>query len=254
VRPLYLRGADARVELDGPALKVRHPERADVWFPLQRVSRVVSDSRVGWAMPALMACAGGGITVTFLADDGAVLARLVGQPGERAEIRQRLRDALLRPDWPARYADWLAGMQRMALRSVARRIGMGVGQPPTPRALHQALQAAARDRDLLPAYTAAGRALHALVHSQTLQALQDAGIAPDDHDWPGFDLTHDLTDLLFWDLHLARLAWLGARRRCGQPDPPDSAAVVAFFEQRRARLDHLLTSLIGRLHRWLIEL
>ncbi|MEA3274002.1 MAG: CRISPR-associated endonuclease Cas1, partial [Pseudomonadota bacterium] len=78
-RPLYIAPvAETRVDLDGPALRVRREKRAEQLFPLQRISRVYSAERVDWASEALLACAGLGISVLFVDDEGEVVARLLG--------------------------------------------------------------------------------------------------------------------------------------------------------------------------------
>lgn len=253
MKPLYLKGGETRVEPDGPSLKVAKSGQADCWFPLRRVSRVISSTRVQWKLEALLACSREGITVSFLDDEGAVVARLVGRPGEREEIRQRLADFIDRPDWREAYSAWCVGMEQMAARSVARRAGFPPNDLPSPRDLRQALRRQAADHRLLTAYDQVGRQVQGLLTGYVTQRLTEAGVCPELAGWSELDLTGDLTRILFWDFRLPRLAWLAARRDRGEPLPPPEADVVIFFEARRDRSAELLRGLLNRLHHWLIE-
>lgn len=253
MKPLYVKGGATRVELDGSALKVGQASRADCWFPLRRVSRVISATRVTWTTEALLACARNGISISFLEDDGTVAARVVGQPGEREEIRQRLADLQTRPGWREDFAQWLTGMERMACRRVARRARLPLDERCTPRELRRALRASAAAAGLLEAHEAAGRAVHGLLTGFVTQQLSEAGIGPELAGWTELDLTGGLTRVLFWDFRLARLAWLERRQRQGLPLPPPDFDTAVFFEERHERTGHLCQGLINRLHLWLIE-
>lgn len=251
--PLYLQGGTTHAELDGPALKVEQPGRSACWFPLRRISRVISSPRVQWDAEALLACAAEGISVTFLDDTGAVVARLVGRPGVREEIRQRLADLLIKPDWRDGYSAWLAGMEQMAARSVARRSGFPLEALHTPRVLQQCLRERAAAGGLLPACDAVGRRVHGLLLGFVTQALSEAGVGVDWAGWTELDLAGDLSRVLFWDFRLARLAWLERRQTQAEPLPPTQPEIVAFFESRRDRTEQLFRGLLNRLHHWLIE-
>ena len=252
MKPLYVRGAETRVELDAPALRIRVPHQADAWLPLRRISRVISATPVQWSSAALLACAAEGISVSFLTDDGRVVARFTGPPGERDELRQRLSDWIDRAGWQDDYALWLSGMEQMAARSVARRAGLPASELPLPRELQRALRAQALDRGLLAEYDAVGRRIHGLLTGWVTQHLSEAGIGPEWAGWTDLDLTGDFSRVLFWDFRLPRLAWLAARQRCGQLGQPTEADVVAFFENRSARTARLCQGLVNRLHHWLI--
>lgn len=254
MKPLYVDGTGTRVERDGPALRIARPGRAERWFPLRVLSQVVSAERVEWATDALLACAGQGITVSFLDEDGAVLARVLGKPGERMELRQRLADFLLRPDWPALYDAWQAAMERMAVRSVARRAGLGWGQPPSGRELRRMFREAADSMGSLEAYEHIGGELRGLVEALATQPLAEAGIVGDFVGDEGLDLAADFSRVLYWDFQLARLAWLEDRLRDDRQDLPAREEIVGFFEARRPRTERLAAGLLNRLHRWLVEL
>jgi len=69
MKPLYIESADARVRLDGPALRVEASLRAAQWFPLNRLSRVITNHRSEWSTDALLACAQQRIAVCFVATE-----------------------------------------------------------------------------------------------------------------------------------------------------------------------------------------
>jgi len=252
MRPLYLERAGTAVRLDGLALRVKCAGIADRWFPLRRVSQVVSAQQVEWSTPALLACAQVGVTVSFTDDFGAVLARVVGRRGERHELRQKLEDFLDRSDWQPLYEQWLRAMERMAVRSVARRSGLSWNEPPTPKALRKLLREGPASMCASTAYDRIGSEVNGLLLALSTQTLRDNGITAEFEQ--RFSPATDLTQVLFWDFQLARLAWLEDRLRTGRPQAPSRDEIVAFFEARRGRTERLAQGLINRLHRWLIEL
>lgn len=254
MKPLYVAGAETRVERDGPALRIARPGRAERWFPLRTVSQVVSATQVEWETAALLGCAEHGISVSFLDEQGTVQARLLGRAGERLELRQRLADFLLRPDWRALYGQWLTAVERMAVRSVVRRSGLGWGEPPTGRALRRMFREAALSMDAVDAYERIGGVVHGLLLALITQALADQGIGGDFEGVDDLQLAEDLTGVVFWDFQLARMAWLEDCLRDGRRDLPGREEIVAFFEARRQRTQRLADGLVNRLHRWLVEL
>ena len=95
MRPLYIEGSvGCRVVFDEPALRVVVMDKADQLFPLSRVSRVVCSGVVDWSMSALLACADAGVNVLFLAKNGELRGRWLGQSQQRQLLAQRLVDLL----------------------------------------------------------------------------------------------------------------------------------------------------------------
>ncbi len=259
-RPLYLLpSSDASVVLDGPALCVGVDERADQTFPLARVSRVYSATDVSWSTEALLACADAGIGVLFLDRDGAVRARVLGRPGERDELYQRLTEFLLLPEAMGRYRHWLTSMRTRA----AHWAGLKLGAPPvlhSPSTCrqwieHRAAQLvgrnpAQRNRQWLRAlaYGWMQAHLHDLGFGRTTELAQI--------DEP--DLARDLTDILAWYLEVARIGWLQRRKLAAERNgefvqPPGRAAVVRLFEHRQTRTAARGREISSALHRWLIH-
>lgn len=254
MRPLYLQGPGTAVRRDGPALRVARSGAAERWFPLRRISQVVSAAHIDWSIEALLACAESRITVSFIDEEGTVLARLVGKPGNRCELRQRLLDFLLRPDWREQYEQWTEAMERMAVRSVIRRTGLAFDRPPAAKALRQLFQDGARGMDQLPAYERIGREVFGLLTGVVTKHLADVGITTETELMGELDPVTSLSSILFWDFQLARLAWLEDRLRENRLGIPERVEIVGFFEARRKRTEHLTRGLLNRLHRWLIEL
>jgi hypothetical protein len=120
-KALYLRGgADLRVTLDGPALRVQRPARAVQWYPLARLSRVLSARAVRWDSRALLACADIGVPVAFVDRGGRVLGLLVGSTAADDDLFWRLCAMANQPTGTHRYGVWRDTMERHVLRVVAR--------------------------------------------------------------------------------------------------------------------------------------
>lgn len=254
-KPLYLEGGDIKVRLDGPALKVLTPARAAGWFPLRRVSRVVSARQVDWALDALLACAEAGITVQFVDNDGTTVARCLGpHPMDSAAIESRLELLWRHEDGISRYGDWRRAMERMAVRSVLRRAGLVPALPPRPRELRQCFFRAAREAGQSESYRYIGALARSALSSLVGQHWTDLGVDVEDCAAHGVDLASDCTSILFWDLELLRAAWLEERLAEGRAgEVPTRREIFTFFERRRPRLEYLLRGLTRRFHHWLIE-
>ncbi len=125
-RPLYIDGSRLPVEvgLDGPALLMRQPNCADARAPLRLLSRIAVTGNVRWAMAALLACCDGGVPVAFLRGDGSVRGWCVGDGEATTEINALLEDATMQPHFAGQHADWLRGLERRAIVSTMRSLGV----------------------------------------------------------------------------------------------------------------------------------
>ena len=116
-----------RIDADGPALRLRRPAKAAVWYPLARLARVVSSGMVAWEAEALLACAEAGVPVVFLRRDGSVRAYLSGGGARLRDphdlLYTRLRARLNRPGGMRRYGDWRRAMTGAALRALGVQLG-----------------------------------------------------------------------------------------------------------------------------------
>lgn len=120
-RPLYLCARHkARVDVDGPALRVRSAGRAEARYPLYRVSRVIASNRVDWSAAALEACMQTGIPVVIVAASGTPLGWV--QPAQLAASRlgEDIDELLDRPDWREIYDNWLRAARMRVLRDWQR--------------------------------------------------------------------------------------------------------------------------------------
>ena len=252
MKPLYLAGKAVSVRVDGPALKVSKPEEADRLFPLRRLSRVISSPRVDWELPALLACASHGINVNFLADDGSLLARCIGQADDHDGLDQLLEAFLYRPDWEPLYRQWLAAVENMALRSLLRRSGLVLDGAPEAKELEHWFRNGAESMGAGRAYARLGRELQSLLMTVVGQFLTDLGMDITHWRQQRFDLVGDIASVLLWDFQLALLSWLEDRLVREQAlMVPSRLEIVQFFEARRERTDRLLVGLVARLHHWL---
>jgi hypothetical protein len=115
-RPLFL-GARlrARIDADGPGLRVRGEGRAEARFPLDRLSRVVAGARVHWSAEALRACLESAIPVVILREDGSPLGSIQPARLRRARLAEALDELLERPDWLDVYRCWLRSARMRVL-------------------------------------------------------------------------------------------------------------------------------------------
>jgi hypothetical protein len=249
-----MRSTQNGFQLDGPALRVITPSSADHWFPLRRLSRVVSSAAVAWETAALLACARQGVTISFLDADRMLVARCIGRVEVHNGLHERLEQLLFQPDWPVLYAQWRAAVENMAVRSVIRRSGLGLIETPDPQALRRLFRQGALSMNALFAHERIGREIHSLLVALATQCLADSHIDIARCNDAEFNLATDLADVLFWDFQLARLRWLEQRlEELDTIEAPPRVEIVGFFENRRTRTEKLARGLIQRLHRWLIE-
>lgn len=261
MRPLYLDSAEGTtVALDGPALRVRQPERADRLFPLARVSRIVVSGAPEWQTAALLACAGRGITVTFLDHQGTPLGRLLGRMGDRQGLQQRLLDLLDRPDWRVLYAQWLRAMRQRWARTARPRLH-APGSLHTVSQLSDWVEHEARVLAGDEAGPASGRWLRADLSAAVSERLVRTGLDTgselfqDGHP----DLVTDLVEVLRWELEPVRLGWLRRRWQMAQRKgqgviPPPRKVWIALFERNRQTVGLSIHRLTDRLRLWLTEI
>ncbi|QWF71547.1 CRISPR-associated endonuclease Cas1 [Methylomonas paludis] len=245
MRPLYLEGCSGgcRVVLDDPALRIVVAGKADQLFPLPRISRVVCKGMVEWSMSALLACADAGINLLFLEANGEVRARWLGPGGERQFLAQRLLDLLTRADGIELYGNWYLSMEKLAVRSFARRIGMADWREVTVMELRGLLllNLSADDKQ-------AANLLESFLHSELLIWLADAGFTH--HEsllGESLNLAADFSRLLAWDFYVLLLM----RGGDGVLTMPELAEM---FELRSERLYTLFRSTLSKLQQFLLAI
>ncbi len=257
-RPVYIQPEEtARVTLTGNALTVEIPGQTDHWLPLSRISRLVVSHKTLLDTPAILACAGRGITIVMHDENSAVIARMIGQGGRRTDLRQRLTDAVSRPDWRERYSIFLNSLERRYCRIVARRVHAPEILAMKPARLRawlgqQATECVGKN---------AAEQTRRLYRRQTLawmsQTLVELGLDARNEKWlvGNPDLAQDLGKILALRMETARLGWLRAiQRKGGLQRPLTEKAIIRKTEQLRPRANKISLDIVNRLHTWLVDL
>lgn len=259
-RPLYIAPqADTRIDLDGLALCVRREERPEQYFPLQRVCRVYSAEHVEWSSEALLACARRGIGVLFVDNDGMVVARLLGRPGQRDELYHRLTEFLLLPQAMGMYHHWLAAFDGRCAYWAGGKLGVPV-YARDPRRCREAITRLASGYAGPKAGERSGQWLRSAAYGWMQAHLQDLGLGADNELARSGEppLVRDLTRLFVWYLEPARIGWLkrrsmAAERKREPLRPPRQEEVVRLLESHSVRAAMRGRAITGTLHRWLIH-
>lgn len=259
-RPLYIApGGETRVDLDGPALCITRDERAEQFFPIQRISRIYSGEQAQWSSEALLACAAQGVAVLFVDDDGAIIARLLGRPGIYDSMYHRLSEFLLLPEAIGRYRHWLGGMDHRAAVWAGQRLKLPKSKR-DPIACQEMIneragryageRTAERSRQWLRSIAFNWMQSHLLLlgfgaGNELTQSGEPA-------------LSQDLTRLIIWYLEPARVGWLkrrwlAAQRKREPVHAPTHADLVRLFESRTTRASARGREITSSLHRWLIH-
>jgi len=254
MKPCYLvaKRSGLWVSLDGPALSIVRPEKARQWLPLTRISRLIVSGPAEISTAALLACAGRGISITFLQPDGQIQAYLFGESPRRDSLWQRLHDFLDRPDWPERYEDWKRSVDSRAHCSLCKRLW----RTPEHSTLQQ-IEDGFREWQInhLGAHQrgfVAGR-LQGLCAAQAAELLAEAGLGAEQMRALAnrLDLSTALARWFMLDLLSPLTGWLS--RQASGTEISDSD-LVAFFESRSKRLQRLGRQILYRLHSFLVEL
>lgn len=222
---LYLDGGGRvlRVSREGPALRVETSDGATRWYPLQRVSRVVSRGRVLWEGHGLHACIEAGISVLMVDEEGGVRGLCVGALHDMLGLREHLENCMAGPSWMERYTAWRRAQERRLIRHACAALGWECTD------LRPTRVQARMDQTLARRWGSRGRTrlreLHALAVGQAAEALSDAGLDPDQAlGWQGaVSLAADLGALLGWPVR-GRL--LAANAGC----PSDGRALAALYQ------------------------
>jgi len=130
VKALYLDGSgQLEVRLDGPALRVRRPGRADGLYPIPRVSRIIVLGRVRWQPDALAACLREHKPVSILDNGGRLVRLLFHTPPAQYGLAARMGELLRVPKFAARYERWVRGAEWREMASAIQHFNAGAGGP-----------------------------------------------------------------------------------------------------------------------------
>lgn len=230
-KPLYLLSpAPARMDANADHLVLRREAGSPIRFPLARICRVICNRHLAWSGAALALCLAEGVPITWVDGHGHALGNTQTHYAQPLPFATLIETYLELPDWPQRFANWLARRRLETLTTCAKRAAeTGHGLDATS---FQALKREYVYNGVHPqAFDADGEGwCHALavdrLHREGLQACY----------W-GFDASQ-----LELAAALAALLWAELNLDCGTlPASADRGIVVArLFEawahQREARL------------------
>lgn len=221
-KPLYLDAAAASVRLDGRALRLSRPERADQLVPLSRVSRAVVRGVPGDMLGALLEIVRRGGSVHFQSASGDITAVLQAARPAQTDATRELTALIQHHPGIGPFRWWRDAQRRHAWSLVFRR-----GYPGDPegnrrrliRYLLRMCPGVPGDQE----YAELAEQLHAWLQAELLrQGLQPVVGALAAR---GEDMTAVLRDCLSLPL-----AWQYVRWRREQPQAKDRAELLTFFE------------------------
>ncbi len=198
MKALYLDGrSGADVSLDGPALRVRTPGRADGRYPLARLSRIVMCGAVRFQPQALLACLHCAVPIAVLDNQGRFV-RLSFFSASAHGLARHLGELLGVPRYRHRYEAWLKSAEDSEMRRAARQMGLS-GHFLQPRALWQQLcrtQTALAGRRIGHVY----RMLRGLAMAHVATCFAQLGMPRDPEAWSPQEwrILKDFVSLLEW--------------------------------------------------------
>jgi hypothetical protein len=219
-RPLYVDSAAAGIRLEGPALVVARPARADTRVPLRRLARVVVRGGVPFDTDALLGCLGAGVPVTFVALNGQVLGYCIGPERRAWSIGPLLERLVADPDWPEFIGRWTRHAESEVIQRTCRRMRLQPDLDTRPATVRTKL-AQALPGGATPGAEAVLRRLDGLLRAHLAELLQRAGIPPRyrGQEASPLDLRPCFAAALCWHLWPTAARVLDHRRR-----HPDKAA------------------------------
>lgn len=246
-RPLYLIAHQPMdVTYRAPALTIAVPGCADAFYPLPRISRILSRGAVAWSGDALAGCLDHGVPVLLMADDGRLRGVLTPHRHPPADLSLHLASATLAPEWPERYGNWCLSQERRVINRLAAALDWRLSDC-RPGVVQRRLHLALHRHWRRPPQTLLGgpmAGLRATVAENLAQVGIDAGLATGG--WGGIGLADDLVRLAAWPLRGRLLA---------SPVPPPVAPGEAFAHYQH-HLAAPMAATVARLvhHLWQIAL
>jgi len=131
-RPLYLDAFERlTVTRNGPSLTVKDKAGRQQWYPLSRLSRIVSRGQVDWAPEALMVCLEKGIGILLLNKDGEAMALCTPARATALTLGDHIETAMASPRWSEHFENWRCSQERRLIKLLCTSIGMSCsGQNP----------------------------------------------------------------------------------------------------------------------------
>ena len=137
-RILYLVPNGAmHVRREATALRVESGCRAAVFYPVRRLSRVISRPGVDWQGAAIRLLMDESVPLLFVDEDGRALGLCLGARGGRDGLQAHLESAIAAPTWPEAWHHWYRSEERRILLYLAAALGWPTSdlQPRLMRAL-----------------------------------------------------------------------------------------------------------------------
>ncbi|HXF07798.1 MAG: CRISPR-associated endonuclease Cas1 [Pseudomonadota bacterium] len=246
-KPLYL---DARhplaVDLQGPALSVEREDCAPRWYPLARLSRIVSRGPVHWSGAALCACMAAAVPVLFLDHEGRPSGLCTGSLRRVAGLDEYLETVFAAPDGAQRFAHWQRSQEHRLIHHLVHALSWEE-MPAQPLDAARRLDRALRERHGSD-HNERLRWYMSLLAAHARQILADAGINPArlDGELGCVNLGQEITHLAAWSLRGHVLA-----DRHPLPLGLDQAA-RGYAERLERPMTHCLERLVH--HLWRIPL
>ncbi len=247
MQPLYLNASEVRrVSLEGPALKVVCRHQADQYFPLARLSRVISLGPVSWSSAALLECLRRRVPITLLDREGQLVGMCFGAWPQDSKFNALLDAFCALEDGLPRLKDWFRAQSRQRLLALLRRHKL---RPSDLRVqvvrefLAFELKRRKTQADASLLWRLIPLTLAHVAEILTSYQIQPAVLEPS-HDWRG--LAGYLTGLLEWEW------WEWALTGVLHPTRSlDQRSVVACYEHHARAVEERTRDWIGRLWRWL---
>lgn len=196
-------------------------------------------------MQAMLACADSGIQLLFLQKSGEIRARWLGQSGQRQRLTQRLIDLLSRADGPALYANWLLSMEKLAMCSFVRRVGITKWFEHTVTDLRKQIT-----NSLGKEGGDHTRLIQSILYGELLIWLSEYGFERNNESLLSMesDLAADLSNLLLWDFYIVLL-----NSTTPETDEDALQSMARLFQRRYERCYKLFRNIINKLHQFLLE-
>ncbi|MCX8049879.1 MAG: CRISPR-associated endonuclease Cas1 [Methylohalobius sp.] len=244
---VYLNASQVRrVNLEGPALKVICRNQSEQYFPLTRISRVVSIGPVTWSSAALMECLRWRVPITWLDRGGRLVGMCIGAWAQESKFNALLDAFFTLEDGPQRLKDWFHGSGRKRLLVLLKKHGLRLPDLRMPM-VREYLTLELKRRQIAVEPTLFRR-LYPLTLAHTAEILTAYQVQPailePSHEWRG--LTAYLAGLLEWEW------WeLALSKRLETSHVLDERAVVACYERHAELIKSQAQYWVGRLWHWL---
>lgn len=260
-QPLVVGFSDScpQVELDGPALRVVVANRAPRYFPLRRLSRVISGPAAEFRTDAILACAQHGIVIVWKSEASDVIARLAGWvEGSHSTLGRAIEELLGEPDWQKRYRTWLLNAEKGIARRVAEQIKAPSELGGDPGRLRIWIEQTGTFFGGETAELETRRHFDTLAVAWMTEYLHKQGLEVGAEVWDSaeLDLGRDLAGLLALDVEPYRLSWLRRRHRWATsmgrlPRPIRIETAALLWERSEPNISRAGRLLVHALRRWL---